>query len=103
KTRLRLKRRIFGVGRLAIPGADILADVAPKKMMADARSIRFGDFAAKFDGGIGDAFAAVENIRLKNGAGWTGIDAPRAAAASVGHRIINLEIQVRENTAKEKP
>src|SRR5262245_39621655 len=89
--------------RLAIPGTDILADVAAEQMMSDPGAVGFGNFAAQLDRRVRNAFAAVENVRNRDGAGWTGINTTRACAAAVGNRHRVIEFAVGQNTAEKEP
>ena len=88
---------------LAIPRAHVLADVASKKMMANPFPFLFGDIPAQFNGRVGNAFSAVENIRLDDRAGRARIDASRTTAAAVGNRRVVRQFQIGQDAAKEQP
>src|SRR5262245_42264693 len=88
---------------LAIPWADVLTDVTPEKMVTDPRAVLFRYIAAQFNRRICDAFAAIEDIRLENGLGGTCVNAASATAATICHREVAFQIEVRQNAAQKEP
>src|SRR5205814_10329690 len=58
----RRERRLCRDGRLAVPRADVLADVAPESPLADQRTQRLVDVTAMLDREVRDAPARVERV-----------------------------------------
>src|SRR5204863_2670809 len=65
----RLQRRVERGGGLAVPGADVLADVAAVEPVADLRLECGVDVGAVLDGQVGDAPPRVELVRRGDRAG----------------------------------
>src|SRR5215831_18287614 len=86
----------------AIPGTNILTDIASKQMVPNTLSHRFRNFAFEFDIEVRDAAAAVENVGLEDGLGWAGIDTARAGTASIGSREAIIEFKTGQNAAQEE-
>src|ERR1700693_36271 len=96
----RLSRR-----RFAVPGADILADVAPENMPPHpgAKLVILRNRAPLLDREIRDALVGMELIRRDQRVSRAGIDATRATAAAIRRRQIRREIERGKNHAEEKP
>src|ERR1019366_9004178 len=101
-----------GDGRFAVPGADVLADVAADNGVAHLCAKFFRDRAAQLDSEIGDAAARVENIRRGECLRGAGVEAARAGAAQIGGgrlgwvergRESGFEIEGGENDSEKKP
>src|SRR5580658_10126136 len=75
--------RILAYRGTAIPGADILADVAAKDLTANVGTERLSNGAALFYGQVRDTQARIHLVGSNQGAGGAGIDASRAAAAAI--------------------
>ena len=103
-----LKLRCVGCGSPAIPGADVLADIASKDMVAHFRAMRLWDWAFEFNREVRDAEPGIElpsALSGHEGRGGAGVDAARAGSATVGWRFGGGcgEIQRQENFAQQKP
>lgn len=94
--------RLDGHRRFAIPGANILAYVAPENVISHQRAKGFGDGSAKFDSEIGNAEPGVESLR-RNGIGRAGVDAAGASTAAVGRRLSGFEMEGGQNLRQEEP
>lgn len=76
----------FVVGRgLAVPGTDLLADVASEEAVAEEWGKCGVLVTAEFDGLVGDTPPCVDDAGGDDGAGRTGVDAAGAGAAAVGN------------------
>ena len=90
----------------AIPGADILANVAAKDLTTHVGTERLSNGAALFYGQVRDTQARIHLVGSNQGAGRAGIDASRAAAAAIfrhpkGHR--RRQLQRGENHTQKEP
>ncbi len=99
----RLKFGLIGRGSFAVPGADVLADVAAKDLVSHALAQFFGNGAALFDGEIRDAFVGVELVGRDNRVGRAGFDAASAGPAAVGRGKIWREFERGDDHAEKKP
>src|SRR5215468_2462094 len=86
-----------------IPGTHVLTDIAPKEMMADSGAVAFRYLTTQFDCGVRNAFPAIKNVRLHDRCRWTGVDAPRARSATIGHGCVVIEVEIGQNAAEKKP
>src|SRR6202012_2778661 len=75
---------VSGDWSFAIPGADVLTDVAAEDLATNGLAQLFGDDAFFFDGEIGDAAGGVHLMRSYECIGRAGVDASGAASAAVG-------------------
>src|SRR5690242_13861001 len=92
--RLEFRRRSCrSIPRFVVPGADVLADVATKNMMAERRPQLLRDAAAFFNGEISDAAARIELAGSDKRLRRTRIEAARTASASVRSREIGRQLQ----------
>jgi hypothetical protein len=104
----RLKRGECGDGRFAIPGANVLANVAANYVIADPGTQIFGNRGTKFDGEIRNAAARIQDVRLSEGLGRAGVETESAGTTAVGGgRFIARErgrqIESGDDDAEEKP
>src|SRR5205823_14351245 len=90
------RRRFARDGRVAIPGADFLTDVAAEEPLADRRVELLRNRAAVLDRQVGDAAARVERVRRVERRRRTGVEAGRARPAAVRHRILGREHRRRD-------
>src|SRR5580704_19704456 len=96
----RLKRRFTGLGRVAIPGAYILTDVATEDMLPDPCAHRFRYRSAQLDREIGNTPPGVDLVSSGGDClSWTSIDAPRAGAAAIERRSIGFYLERRDHFA----
>src|ERR1051326_3737671 len=72
-------------------------------MVADTLAHVLGNFTLKFNIQIGNTPLAVEDIGFNDGLSWTCIEAPRTAAAPVRSGYAEIQIQIRQDAAEEKP
>ncbi len=87
----RAERRLARDRGLAVPGADVLAHVAPEHPRADARPELARYRPPVFDRQVRDASAGVQHVRLDESSRGARVQAPGAAAAAVGQRGVGLE------------
>ena len=74
----------FTTGRgLAVPGAYVLADIAPEDPAIERGGLVVGEHAAVLDRPVADAPARVELIRADEGLSRAGLEAARAGSAVV--------------------
>src|SRR5439155_27248905 len=99
----RLKLGSGGRRRLAVPGADILADVTPKNVPAHSGPQVFRNCSSFFDGQIRNATVRIELIRTYEGVCRTCIDAARTGAAPVWVWQIYVQFERREDHPEEEP
>ena len=71
----------------AVPGADVLADIAAEDLPADGLAKLLGDGALLLDGEVGDAARGVHLVRGHERVGGAGVDAARAASAAIGRDL----------------
>src|ERR1700693_1162428 len=100
----RLKRRFAGLGRVAIPGAYILADVATEDMLPDTGAHRFRYRSAQLNREIRNAATGIDLVsspgdRLSR----TSIHAARAGPAAIGRRGIGFDLERCDHLAQKKP
>src|SRR5438093_440269 len=95
------RRRLARDGRVAIPGADFLTDVAAEEPLADRRVELLRNRAPVLDRQVGDAAARVERVRRVERRRRTGVEAGRARPAAVRHRIVGHEHRGREHDPDE--
>ena len=79
----------------AIPGADVLADVAAEDVASHAVAQVLGDGAALFDGEIGNAAVGIELVGREKRVRGTGVEAASAGAAAVGRRQVRRGARAR--------
>src|ERR1039457_4787700 len=79
------KGGVGGNGGAAVPGADVLADVAAEDVRTDGGATLQGDGGAELDGEVRDAEGGIY-AGGKDGGGGAGIDAALAGAAGGGGR-----------------
>ena len=99
-----------GIGRAAgapafdsaIPGADVLADVASVELRAERLAVGLGNRLRHLCP-VGEAAGCVENARLVERAGRTGIDAAGAGAATRRHRRRRLELRGGDERPEDDP
>ena len=72
-------------------------------MLSNACAIRLRNFAAQLDRRVSDAFAAVQNVGLEDGARGTRVETSRAGAAAIGNWRVIFKIETCQNTAEEQP
>jgi hypothetical protein len=84
----RLELGCAGRWCFAVPGTDILADVASEDVAADAFAHFFGDRAALFDGQVRNAFVGIELVGRDQRVRRAGFDTAGATAAAIGRRQI---------------
>src|SRR5438874_5543487 len=65
------QRRIACGLRLAVPGADVLADVAAERPGPERVAQRLVDVAAMLDREVGNATARIQHVRIDEGVGRT--------------------------------
>ena len=87
----------------AVPGADVLADVAAEDVRADAGAMLLRNRAAQLDREVGDAERRVEPLPGHDGRGRAGVDAARAGAAAVGRRRVRRDVERHQQFAQEEP
>src|SRR5687768_110046 len=79
----RLPRRIVRRRSRKIPGTYVLADVAAICVIANLRPLRFRDRSVDFNREVRNALGRIEDARVDDRAGGTGVDAQRAGAALI--------------------
>src|SRR5262249_2539422 len=97
-------RRQAGIRRrpfVAIPGADLLADVAAEDPVLERGPERGWDGAAVLDREVGEAAPRVHGVSLERARGARG-QAARARAAGVGREGNGRERQVSEELRKKE-
>src|SRR5216684_6273864 len=99
----RLELRRSGCRSLTVPGADILADVASKNILADACPQLLGNRSPLLDREIGNALGGIEFIGTDKSVGRTSLDTAGAAPTAVGSRQIRCKFERRQDHAQEKP
>ena len=87
---------------MAVPWANLLADVATKHPLVHMGPNRFRNGPTQFYGEIADALAAIHHVRLDNGTSGTGIQASRARAAMVSDRTIGLKVKVQHHLRQKE-
>jgi len=97
-----LESRQVAHERLAVVGADVLADVAAEDVAAHGSAEVLRDGAAELDGEVGDAAAGVEEVGLDQGFSGAGVEAEGAGAAAVGLGRGGFEFQVGDEQPEEK-
>src|SRR5262249_36489125 len=100
-------------GSVAIPGTDILANVAAEKLPTASGAKFFVDAFTQLDGEIRDAASRVEHVGLDEGTGRAGIQTQRAIATEIGRRHGKgigafawegrRQVERSEHDAEEKP
>ena len=85
----RLKCCERGGRRVAIPRADVLADVAPEDVAAHRLTQFDGNAAAQFDGQVRDTASRVEDVGLDNRVRGAGINAKAAVPALIRRRTFS--------------
>src|SRR5205085_489912 len=101
----RLETRLVGRLLEAVPGANVLADVAAVEPAFEVARNFVGQLRlAQFDCGVRDAARGVEQVRLDDCAGRARLDAKRARAAVVfDARVVRLQLDVEDEFAEEDP
>ena len=99
----RLKFRRGGSRSFAVPGTDILADVAAKNLVTHARPQVLGDRAPLLDGQIRNAAIRIQLVGRDQRVGGTGIDAAGAAAAAVRRRQVRRKFERSQNDTQKQP
>lgn len=99
-----LETGIGGVGGAAVPGADLLADIAAEEPVAHSvAQLHRGEFA-RFDGEVRDAPAGVEHVRGREGVGGTGVEAAGAGAAVAGGvRGVVVQFDIDQHGRQKQP
>ncbi len=88
---------------LAVPWADVLADVAAEHPSVELLGRLIGEHSAMLDSPVADASARVELIRARERFGRAGIEASRAAPAVVRLvRAIISQLDIRQQGAEER-
>src|SRR5438270_3491929 len=90
KLRQQSRRR---VASLVVPGADVLANIAAKDVLAHGWPQLFRNCAALFNGEIGNAKTGIELARGHNGLRRAGVNAARTASATVGRGDVRGKIE----------
>ena len=95
-------------GRLAVPRANVLTDVASENVSSHSFAQFYGNLAALLDRQIGDAQPRVQLTCRSDRLRWTGNDAARASSATIGRGQVAGDIVVRdsersENHAQKQP
>src|SRR5215475_3662377 len=88
---------------LAVPRADVLTDVASKKMVPDSLTICFRYFAAQFNGRVRNTFPAVENVWLNDRLRWARINAARTRPATFRHGRVESNVKIGDYASQEQP
>ena len=103
-------RREIGVDRYrraTVPGADVLADITAKDVLAEVFAQLYRGRLARLDGVVRNAEAGVELPTAfvgNDGGGGAGVDAARATAAAVGgFRGDRFDGSRSEDLAQEEP
>src|ERR1017187_9406849 len=96
------KGGVGGNGGAAVPGADVLADVAAEDVRTDGGATLQGDGGAELDGEVRDAERGIDT-GWKEGGGGTGGDAAAGGAAGGGGRGIGRDIERDEQFAEDEP
>src|SRR5687767_7113823 len=91
------------VSRPKIPGTDFLTDVAPVRVLANRGTLRGGNRALQLDREIGKALCRIEHVRIDQGTGRAGIEAPGACSTLVGRPRIDLQLQIADDLREEDP
>ena len=90
--RTRLKFLRVGYRRVAIPGANILTNVAAKYVLAHGLTKMFWDCSAQLDGQVRNTLSRIHDVGLYQRVGGTRVDAFAAGAAAVrGGKIRNFQ------------
>src|SRR5258706_1187622 len=103
ESRTRLEGRATLTEALAVPGTDVLADVAAEDVAAEPLAPVFRDSALDLDGQVADAARGVEDVRRGECLGGARLEAGRAAAAHVGPWPVGGQLQVGHDLAQEEP
>src|SRR5437867_13429098 len=72
-------------------------------MMADGAALPFRNIPTQLDRHVRNALAAVQNVRLENGAGRASVQTARARAAPVGNGCVIVQFELSHNAPQEKP
>ena len=90
------------VTALAVPGTDILADVAAEDVATETLPKRLWDGAALLDRQVADAASGVEDERLGQGTGGAGVETGAAASAEVSPWSVRGKIEIGDEFAEEE-
>src|SRR5688572_24094739 len=86
-----------------VPGANLLADIAPEHPPVEQRLRRRRDLAAVLDRPVADAQVAAQPVGPDQRPGRTSLEAPRAAPAQVGERQVGRQVEREQQLADQKP
>ena len=86
----------------AIPGADVLADVAAVDLRLQGLAVGLGRVVGRLRP-VREAFGRIERPRLVEGSRGTGVDAEGAGAAVERKPRRRLQLPVRDERAKDDP
>ena len=93
----RLEFRRARTWSLAVPGADILTDIASENVAADSVANLFGNCAPLFNREVRNAEISVELIRSQQCVRRAGVDAARAGSTAIRGGQIRLKLQRGKN------
>jgi hypothetical protein len=90
------------LGKLDVPGAHLLAGVAPEHPIAEGRRQLGLDGSRVLDRQVRDAGAAVQHPRFRKGMGGASVEAPAAGPASIRVKgRVHGEIQIGQHRRQE--
>ena len=90
--------------RLAVPGTDVLTNVAAEQPVTNSVPQFRGDGAAMFNREIRNATASIQHVRSNKGVGRTGVEAARAGpTVRRSLRIVVLQLAIDQQRREEEP
>ena len=100
---MRLQVWVRGVVSFAIPGADVLANITPKDVVASLRTELLRNSALEFDRQIRNTTLRIQNVGLQNRLRWTSLQAAGARPAMVEPRTVILQGDGQDEFPQQQP
>lgn len=87
-----------------VPGANLLADIAPENLLPNRMAQVFRDVCAVFNGQVRDAAGCIDCPVGQDAAGWASFQAALTIAAMLSLKgLIGLNLQGGEDFSQEQP